>query len=143
MCGIAGFLDFSQTLDHESLTERAAAMANTLRHRGPDYSGAWSDPRAGISLAHRRLSILDLSPGGRQPMMSACGRYVITFNGEIYNFQILRRDLEGRGHQFRSSSDTEVILAAVAQWGIAEAVSRFNGMFAFGLWDRQEEHSTW
>jgi asparagine synthase (glutamine-hydrolysing) len=113
-------------------------MSDTLRHRGPDDGGEWADAAAGIALGHRRLSIIDLSPQGRQPMQSASGRYVITFNGEIYNFKALRRELESLGHSFQGHSDTEVILAAVSQWGLKDALSRFNGMFAFGLWDREE-----
>jgi len=113
-------------------------MIDALRHRGPDDSGAWADAEAGIALGHRRLSILDLSPEGHQPMHSACGRYVITFNGEIYNFSALRKELEGLGHVFRGHSDTEVMLGCISQWGLVTAVKRFNGMFAFALWDRRE-----
>jgi asparagine synthase (glutamine-hydrolysing) len=113
-------------------------MAATLHHRGPDDSGVWTDPIAGITLAHRRLSILDLSPLGHQPMHSPCGRYVITFNGEIYNFRALRQELEGRGQRFRGQSDTEVLVACVTEFGILSAVRRLNGMFAFALWDRRE-----
>src|SRR5213592_2441815 len=113
-------------------------MANALKHRGPDDAGAWLDPAAGVALGHRRLSVVDLSPLGHQPMQSPTGRYVITFNGEIYNFRALRGDLEKRGHAFRGHSDTEVMLAAITEWGVRDAVTRFNGMFAFALWDKEE-----
>jgi asparagine synthase (glutamine-hydrolysing) len=116
-------------------------MASALAHRGPDDQGVWSDPECGVALAHRRLSIIDLSPHGHQPMVSGSGRYVITYNGEIYNFQALRREIEGRtggAAGWRGHSDTEVMLAAFDMWGFAEALPRFDGMFAFALWDRQE-----
>jgi asparagine synthase (glutamine-hydrolysing) len=138
MCGITGFLDPSHSHNAEQLTSRAAAMAETLRHRGPDDSGAWTDAEAGIALGFRRLAIIDLSPAGHQPMLSADGRYGIAYNGEVYNFAELRGELQGGGHAFRGSSDTEVMLAAVCEWGLEAAVQRFNGMFAFALWDRQE-----
>jgi asparagine synthase (glutamine-hydrolysing) len=113
-------------------------MSDTLRHRGPDDSGIWVDPRAGAALALRRLAILDLSPEGHQPMSSACGRWVIAFNGEIYDFRAQRTELESRGHSFRGHSDTEVLLAAIREWGPRAALERVNGMFAFALWDRRE-----
>jgi len=135
MCGIAGILQPHQLNGNAHAVLRA--MTDTLRHRGPDDSGVWMDEKAGIAMGHRRLSILDLSPAGHQPMVSGDGRYVITFNGEIYNFQALRRELESLQHVFHGHSDTEVLLAAVSQWGLEKAVERFNGMFAFALWDRQ------
>ncbi len=135
MCGIVGFLQ-GHPLGSE--TEHVLrSMTDRLLHRGPDDSGLWMDEKAGMALGHRRLSIIDLSPAGKQPMRSACGRYVVSFNGEIYNFSELRRELEGLKHSFRGHSDTEVLLAAVSQWGLEKAVERFNGMFAFALWDRQ------
>ena len=138
MCGITGFLATSS----ESATDPnqlVCQMANQLAHRGPDDLGVWIDRRASVALGHRRLSILDLSPEGRQPMESRSGRYVIVFNGEIYNFGDLREELEAIGHAFRGHSDTEVVLAALDQWGIEDSLTRFNGMFAFGIWDRKEQ----
>ena len=107
-----------------------------LRHRGPDDQGAWADGKVPLALGHRRLAILDLTREGHQPMRSADGRYVLSFNGEIYNFKALRDDLEHRGHSFRGHSDTEVMLAAFCEWGLLAALKRFTGMFAFALWDR-------
>ena len=137
MCGIAGFLTSAPGTEAD-LSVTVGCMADELAHRGPDDSGTWVDAQAGIALGHRRLSILDLSPDGHQPMHSASGRYVMVFNGEVYNFWDLRRALESRGHTFRGHSDTEVMLAAIEEWDIDEALSRFNGMFAFAVWDRQD-----
>ncbi len=134
MCGIAGFYNSKgQGLDWQGCLER---MKDVLIHRGPDDSGVWMDREAGIGLAHRRLSILDLSPEGHQPMPSASGRFVIVFNGEIYNFEALRAQLPQTN--WRGHSDTEVILEAIEHWGLEKAVGRFIGMFAFALWDRKE-----
>ncbi len=135
MCGITGFLD-PRGLDAES-GEILARMVGTLRHRGPDDDGGWLDAGAGIALGHRRLSIIDLSPLGHQPMHSADGRWVIVYNGEIYNFATLRRELESAGHAFRSHSDTEVILAGLMHWGFERTLSSLAGMFAIALWDRE------
>lgn len=134
MCGITGFWGPQGTSD--ALTARADAMAQQLAHRGPDDEGAWCDPEVGVGLGFRRLAIVDLSPNGHQPMHAVSGRYVIVFNGEVYNFSALRDELVPRGWQFRGGSDTEVILAAVEEWGVHEAVRRFVGMFAIALWDR-------
>jgi asparagine synthase (glutamine-hydrolysing) len=135
MCGITGFWQTKRgTKDpREILNEMGAVLA----HRGPDDSGIFHDDNTGIGLAFRRLSIIDLSPEGHQPMFSASGRHVIVFNGEVYNFEEIRTELGDR--QWRGHSDTEVILAAVEQWGVESAVKRFVGMFAFSLWDRQEK----
>lgn len=138
MCGITGFLDPTAQINSDSLQAIALGMTRTLQHRGPDDSGCWTDPSAGIALGHQRLAILDLSPEGHQPMMSANGRYVLVFNGEIYNFLALRQKLQQLGHSFRGHSDTEVMLASFCQWGLQSAIQQFNGMFAFALWDRQE-----
>jgi asparagine synthase (glutamine-hydrolysing) len=138
MCGITGFWNPSPSAEADELSAIAKRMSDTLDHRGPDDAGIWVDASAGIGLGHRRLSIVDLSPEGHQPMHSADGRYVIAFNGEIYNFPTLRSQLTQLGHAFRGTSDTEVMLAGFTQWGLMGAIDRFNGMFAFALWDRQE-----
>lgn len=113
-----------------------------LTHRGPDDQGDWISQDGSVGLGHRRLSILDLSPEGHQPMGSVNGRYQLVFNGEIYNFRELRQELVGLGHAFRGSSDTEVMLAAFCEWGVQASVRRFVGMFAFAVWDQQERHLT-
>ncbi len=136
MCGIAGFLSPGGTRKESEQTIRQ--MTDTLIHRGPDDGGVWEDVRAGVALGNRRLAIVDLSPEGHQPMHSASGRYVLAYNGEIYNFRALHEELEGRGHRFRGHSDTEVMLAAFEEWGLEGALECFNGMFAFALWDREE-----
>jgi asparagine synthase (glutamine-hydrolysing) len=138
MCGIAGLFHLTGGTAERGPAAMARAMADTLAHRGPDGGDAWGDADAGIALGHRRLAIIDLTPTGAQPMHSADGRYVITYNGEVYNFRELRRELEARGHAFRGTSDTEVMLAAFSQWGVEKAVERFVGMFAFGVFDRRE-----
>ena len=134
MCGIIGYWS-AQTPD----ADLAMRMAHRIESRGPDDAGVWTDDSAGLALAHRRLSILDLSPAGHQPMPSPCGRYVLVYNGEIYNHHDLRAELEGAGGGFdwRGHSDTETLLAALRHWGVEGALERVNGMFAFALWDRQ------
>ena len=112
-------------------------MTDAIAHRGPDGEGQWCEGH--IGLGHRRLAVIDLSADASQPMQSWDGRYVISYNGEVYNFRELRRELEKAGSRFRSHSDSEVVLEAVARWGIDTAVRRFNGMFAFAIWDRREE----
>ena len=140
MCGIAGFLDPGNNRDPESMHRHVIDMTNSLAHRGPDDEGAWVDPTAGVALGNRRLAIIDLSPEGHQPMHSASGRYVITYNGEIYNSAAITRTLESAGlaPRWRGHSDTEVILAAIEAWGLDRALESFNGMFAFALWDVRE-----
>lgn len=138
MCGIAGFLNFSNWMSEDEAHAIVSHMTDTLWHRGPDDFGVWVDAEVGIVFGHRRLSILDLSPKGHQPMHSSCGRYTIIFNGEVYNFRKLRRDLEEVGKVFFGRSDTEVALEAISQWGLKNALRQFNGMFAFALWDHRE-----
>ncbi len=137
MCGIAGFLDLKAQNSGEELGALAGRMAAALAHRGPDDAGVWVDAEAGVALGHRRLAVIDLSAEGHQPMLCACGRCVVVYNGEIYNYRALRAELSREGEQFRGQSDTEVLLAAVCRWGLERALSRLNGMFAFALWDRQ------
>lgn len=144
MCGFCGFL-----LDEDGRAASAVTAAggfaavigrmnDRIAHRGPDGDGLWTDEAAGVALGHRRLAIVELSPLGRQPMDSADGRFVIAYNGEVYNFQDLRAELEAAGHAFRSHSDTEVLIEACAAWGVERAVRRLVGIFAFALWDRRD-----
>lgn len=137
MCGLAGFLS-TRALKAEEVARDLPRMAASLRHRGPDDEGFWYDASAGIALCHRRLAIIDLSAHGHQPMSSASRRYQIVYNGEIYNYRELRSELIARGHGFSGGSDTEVLLAAIECWGVAGAVERSMGMFAFALWDRAD-----
>jgi asparagine synthase (glutamine-hydrolysing) len=142
MCGIAGVFDprhRRSVFEREKLVLR---MGQALSHRGPDGWGTWHDEAGAVSFVHRRLSILDLSALGKQPMSSNCGRYVLTFNGEVYNFKELRLELEKLGHSFRGHSDTEVMLGAFSEWGIPRALERFSGMFAFAVWDLEQRTLT-
>ena len=133
MCGIVGIAS------QFSVPNRAwiAAGSDALRHRGPDDAGVWWSADGCVGLGHRRLAIIDLSPAGHQPMQDASGELCIVFNGEIYNFADLRRELVAKGHAFHSQSDTEVILAAYREWG-TDCLSRLNGMFAFALYDGRQ-----
>lgn len=137
MCGLVGFLERGAAANPESALAELVAMADRIVHRGPDDAGYWCDVAHGIGLGHRRLSVLDLSPAGHQPMRSPSGRYVIAFNGEIYNHLRLRRDLERTGGlSWRGHSDTETLLAGFNIWGIARTIDRCVGMFAFAVWDQ-------
>jgi asparagine synthase (glutamine-hydrolysing) len=136
MCGIAGLIDWRAATGADALRSVGEAMNDTLHHRGPDGSGVWVEAEGGAALCQRRLAIIDLSPGGAQPMHSADRRYVITFNGEIYNYRDIRAELAAVGRTMRSDSDTEVLLEACAFWGVEAAIERAIGMFAFALWDR-------
>lgn len=140
MCGLAGFATFRPFADATQARCKVQAMTRSIRHRGPDAEGYWLDETQGVTLGHRRLSILDLSPSGAQPMHSPCGRYVFVFNGEIYNHPSIRRKLmdDVPGHRWEGHSDTETLLVAIAEWGLERALERAFGMFSFALWDRQE-----
>src|SRR3954469_7839987 len=140
MCGITGFLDTSNSNSEERLLEVARRMSCSLTHRGPDDEGHWADPGYGIGLGFRRLSIIDVSPTGHQPMQSASGRFVTIFNGEIYNYPELRSELTRNYRvKLRGTSDTEVMLSAFDTWGIDASLRRLNGMFAIAVWDRSEQ----
>src|SRR5438445_2545800 len=129
MCGITGVV----ALGRPSERETAAAMARELDHRGPDGDGLYAD-ESGVALGFRRLAIIDLSDAGMQPFASDDGALQLVHNGEIYNYRELRAELEAKGHRFRSATDTEVVLAAYAEWG-ERCVERFVGMWAFAIWD--------
>ncbi len=137
MCGIAGSIERNLRAA-PALEDMAWKMIVPLVHRGPDAGGVWLDAEAGVAIGHRRLSIIDLSPAGAQPMVSASRRYVLSYNGEIYNTAELRAELEARGVVFRGHSDTEVLLEGCATWGVEQTAKRLIGMFAFALWDRME-----
>jgi asparagine synthase (glutamine-hydrolysing) len=139
MCGLAGILTREAAITAD-LNGAVGRMIEPIRHRGPDDSGIWADARAGVALGFRRLAIIDLSEHGHQPMLSESGRYVLLFNGEIYNHRTLRAELEGKGHRFRGHSDTEVLLAAFEAWGIEKTIARLVGMFAIALWDAERRH---
>lgn len=139
MCGIAGFVtDPARQPSADQVNAIAKAMDFSLEHRGPDGHDVWIDMAAGIALVHRRLAIVDLSPAGHQPMHSADGRYVISYNGEVYSHLAIRADIEATGHNFRGHSDTEVILESVARYGVVATASRLIGMFALAIWDKKD-----
>ncbi len=138
MCGLTGFWDRSRRLTGEVQLAALRGMTGTLHHRGPDDRGDWLDPDQGLGLGHTRLSIIDLSPLGHQPMSSPCGRYQIVFNGEVYNHAALRKSLESQSPAFRGHSDTETLLAGISAWGLQRTIEQSIGMFAIAVWDRQE-----
>ncbi len=138
MCGITGAVDAAGATGEDELHAQARRMAGALAHRGPDDHGTWVDAEAGVALGHRRLSVVDLSPLGHQPMTSADGRWVLVFNGEVYDHRRLRSELEALGTRFRGASDTEVLLEAIARWGVPEALRRSDAMLALAAWDRRE-----
>jgi asparagine synthase (glutamine-hydrolysing) len=140
VCGIAGFIDTTLGMGTDELRAGAARMGRGLAHRGPDDEGVWIDGVAGVALSHRRLSIVDLSKEGHQPMTSPSGRYVAVFNGEIYNYPGIRDQIVAGGWSvhWRGHSDTEVLLAACDAWGVEESIRRCNGMFAIAIWDKRD-----
>ena len=142
MCGICGFFNPHHLSSQEWMQSVSRRMTDALVHRGPDDTGVWSDAKAGLALGHRRLSIQDLSSQGHQPMTSACSRFVISYNGEVYNFKDLRKKLERHGFQFRGHSDTEVLLGAITEWGLEKTLEQIIGMFALALWDKERESLT-
>src|SRR6185503_17266289 len=139
MCGIAGIISLEPS-------QHLNSMLKSIEHRGRDDEGQWiseaiDDSGRQVGFGHRRLSIIDTSPGGHEPMFSHDGRFVLTFNGEIYNYRELREQLRGLGHEFRTESDAEVLLQVFAQWG-KDGIARLNGMFAFAIWDKRERTLT-
>lgn len=142
MCGIAGYVGGAWLTSADSVEQQLAVMADALTPRGPDSAGYWSDPEQTIALAHRRLAIIEPSETGHQPMMSASGRYVISFNGEVYNHLDLRKRLSNGGSNkitWRGRSDTETLIAGIETWGLSETLKKSVGMYAFALWDREEQ----
>ncbi len=141
MCGISGFVDPDKSTSKDKLLDVISRMTDTISHRGPDDSGVWVDKSKGIALGHRRLSIMDVSQSGHQPMETRCGRYIIIFNGEIYNYRAIRNkiDNESESISWQGNSDTEVMLAAISRWGLSRALKEFVGMFAFALFDKAGE----
>ena len=137
MCGISGFIKFKNNLSVDILKKYSLLMANTLEKRGPDQLGYWCDETSGIALSHRRLSIIDLSTKANQPMVSFNKRYIIVFNGEIYNFKIIRSYLKEK-IQFKTNSDTEVLLELISSVGPKKAIYLLNGIFAFAVWDKKK-----
>ena len=144
MCGITGFITAGNYFTSVEMERFLVAMSNAIVHRGPDHGGLWSDAEEGVWLGHRRLAIVDLSPSGHQPMQSPSGRYMITFNGEIYNHLLLRQMLKtaGQSPSWRGHSDTETLLVGFDTWGVKKTVAKLIGMFAFAVWDRQNKTLT-
>ena len=137
MCGIVGFISSDSNLQ---LEKSLKIMMETLSHRGPDDSGVWTDSSLGVAFGHKRLSVIDTSENGNQPMLSSCGRYLTVFNGEIYNHLSLRSKL--KEFNWRGNSDTETLLECISQWGINKTLDSLTGMFAFALWDIQNQSLT-
>lgn len=141
MCGITGIVSKGYEWNSDGLRSVIVKMTDAIAHRGPDDSGIWVDKKDRIALGNCGLSIIDLSAKGHQPMISSNGRYVFVYNGEVYNFLDLKRELDQQMAQiqWRSNCDTEVVLESINFWGVEKALASFNGMFAFALWDREEK----
>ena len=142
MCGLTGFLNAARNQTADQMRAIVGSMAETIHNRGPDDTGTWCDPSTGIALGFKRLSIVDLSAAGHQPMASSCGRFVMAYNGEIYNHAALRKELVAKGRSFRGHSDTETLVESFAEWGITATIERCIGMFAFAVWDTTEQKLT-
>ena len=141
MCGIAGLFDPGRRTGAEALGRQVEAMTATLDPPGSRRRGVLVDAEHGVAFGHRRLSVVELGPEGAQPMVSADGRWVLNYNGELYNYRELRKRLAGEGLAFRGGSDTEVLVGAVQQWGLDAALERVEGMFALALWDRHSDRA--
>ena len=141
MCGFAGQLIFNSTDNNDNHTMQTLNMVNALKHRGPDDDGIWSDPQGIYYVGHKRLSIIDTSGAGSQPMISSDHRYILAFNGEIYNHMDIRQKLlnQDTKYKFKGHSDTETLLAALINWDLEKCLYELNGMFAFSFWDRHEK----
>ena len=142
MCGIAGSFGLMEHSSSSDATEELHSAVEALTHRGPDDAGEWSDQKAGISLGHRRLSVVDLSDLGHQPMISRDGRFVLSYNGEIYNAPSIKGSLSQMGRKFRGRSDTEVLLEAISAWGLHKTLKALNGMCALAVWDRKNSSTS-
>ena len=144
MCGLAGYLGGNSFESTEASKELLSLMSKNIIHRGPDSSGIWLDEESRLGLAHQRLSVLDLTKAGHQPMISKNNRYVIAYNGEIYNHLLLRKELKNSRQisSWKGSSDTETLLSCIQEWGLKETLSRIEGMFSFALWDRKNRELT-
>ena len=142
MCGFAGFIEFAPARSHDESARLIDQMTNRLTHRGPDDHGHWLNGSGSVALGHRRLSILDTSQHGHQPMASPCGRFVLAYNGEVYNHVELRRELLQSGATFQGQSDTETLVAGFSHWGIQDTIERCIGMFALAVWDTAEQSLT-
>jgi asparagine synthase (glutamine-hydrolysing) len=139
MCGLTGFFIFNKSIDRNKLTNNLNEMTSALIHRGPDSQNIWINNRNTLGLGHTRLSIRDLSSLGTQPMLSSCGRYVIVYNGEIYSHTELKEELIKKGVQFKSTTDTEIILESISKFGFKETLIKLNGMFAIAMYDKKKD----